>query len=70
MPKLLLIVGIAIIVAGAIALLFSALQRYGYYNLLDADAERYIKLRRRMIRFFAIGITLVVIGIACIIICK
>jgi len=68
LKKLLLIIGILIIIAGVIALLFSALQGYGYYHLLDGDPEMYLGLHRRMILFFVIGIVLVVIGAACMII--
>ena len=68
MKKLLLIIGIAIIIVGVTALLFSALQRYGYYHLLDGDADLYARLHRRMIVFFVVGILLVVIGVSCIII--
>jgi len=68
MKKLLLILGIVSIIVGMIALLFSALQRHGYYHLLDGDADMYIGLRRKMIIFFVIGIVLEVIGTACIII--
>ena len=68
MKKLLLFMGIVIIIVGTIALLFSALQRHGYYHLLDGDADMYIGLRRKMIIFFVIGIVLEVIGTACIII--
>ena len=68
MKKLLLILGILIIIIGVIALLFSALQGYGYYHLLDGDADIYIRLHRRMILFFVIGIILVVIGVSSIII--
>lgn len=68
MKKLLLILGVVIIIAGVIALLFSALQRFGYYHLLDGDAGMYIGLHWRMIIFFVIGIVLVVIGTVCLII--
>jgi len=68
LKKNLLILGILIIIIGVIALLFSALQGYGYYHLLDGDADLYIRLHRRMILFFVIGIVLVVIGVSCIII--
>ena len=67
MKKLLLIIGIVIILVGVIALVFSALQRYGYYHLLDGDADLYTGLHRRMILFFVIGIILVVMGVSCII---
>ncbi|MBO5126197.1 MAG: hypothetical protein J6D10_01345, partial [Clostridia bacterium] len=62
MKKLLLITGILIIILGVIALLFSALQGYGYYHLLDGDADMYLGMHRRMIQFLVIGIILVVIG--------
>ena len=68
MKKLLLIAGVVIIVAGVIALLFSALQRYGYYYLLDGDADMYIRLHWGMIISLVIGIVLVVMGAACLII--
>ncbi len=60
--------GILIIIAGVAALLFSALQGYGYYHLLDGDADMYLRMHRRMILFFVIGIVLVVSGTACMII--
>lgn len=72
MKKLLLIAGVVIIVAGVIALLFSALQRYGYYHLLDGDADMYIRLHWGMIISLVIslviGIVLVAIGAVCLII--
>ena len=68
MKKLLLIAGVVIIIAGVIALLFSALQRFGYYHLLDGEADLYIRLHWRMIISFVIGIVLAVIGIVCLII--
>ena len=68
MKKLLLIIGVVIVIAGVIALLFSALQRYGYYHLLDGDADMYIRLHWRMIISLVIGIVLVVIGAASLII--
>lgn len=65
---MMLILSILIIIIGVIALLFSALQGYGYYHLLDGDADMYIGLHQRMILFFVIGIILVVIGVSSIII--
>lgn len=65
MKKLLLIIGIVIIIAGVVALLFSALQLYGYYHLLDGDADMYVRLRWGMIVSFVIGIVLVAIGAVC-----
>jgi len=68
LKKLLLIFGILILISGAIALVFSALQGYGYFHLLDGDADLYIRLHRRMILFFVIGIVLSLLGILCMII--
>ena len=68
MKKFLLILGILIIIAGVAALLFSALQGYGYYHLLDGDGDMYLRMHRRMILYLVIGIVLVVIGTACMII--
>ena len=62
LKKLLLMAGVVIIVAGVIALIFSALQRYGYYHLLDGDADLYLRLHWRMIISFVIGIVLVAMG--------
>ena len=68
MKKLLLIIGVVIIIAGVIALLFSALQRFGYYHLFDGDADLYIRSHWRMIISLVIGIVLAVIGAVCLII--
>ena len=67
MKKGLLIIGIVILIAGVIALLFSALQRFGYYHLLDGEADRYIRLHGRMIISLVIGIVLVAMGAVCLI---
>ena len=68
MKNHLLIIGIVVITVGVIALLFSALQRYGYYHLLDGEADMCIGLHGRMIISFVIGIVLVATGAACLII--
>jgi len=57
-----LLFGIAVIAAGVLALLFSALQLYGYYHILDADAEVFARLRQRMIVSFVAGIVLAAAG--------
>lgn len=68
MEKLLFVFGIISIVACVLSLLYGALNRFGYYNLLDADGGKYTKLRRRMTTSFALGIVLAVVGIACLVI--
>ena len=68
MRTFLLIIAIVNIVICVISLLFSALNRHGYYHLLDGDGDTYIRLRRRMKEFFVIGIITAAVGITCIII--
>lgn len=63
-----LIVGIISVIVSVLSLLYSALNRHGYYNLLDGEGDIYTRLHRRMIVFFVIGIVLAVIGIVCVII--
>jgi len=65
MKKLLLIVGIILITAGVLFLLFGVLNWHGYYHLLDGSPEHYISMHRRMIVGFTIGSVLAVIGILC-----
>lgn len=64
MKRLLFIVGIISLIVCALSLLFSALNCFGYYHVLDGSAELYIRLHRRMLLFFVIGIVLAVIGTA------
>ncbi len=67
MKQFLLIMGIVIIITGVTALFFSLLQGYGYYHLLDGDADLYSRLLQRMMVFLVVGILLVVMGVLCII---
>ena len=67
MKKLLLIIGVVLIIAGVIALLFSALQLYGYYHLLDGEADMYVAMRWKMSISLVIGIVLLAMGAVCII---
>lgn len=68
MKNLLFVAGIVLILVGVFALIFSVLQGYGYYHLLDGEAELYVRLRWRMIIFFIIGIVLAVLGTVCFIV--
>lgn len=65
MEKSLLIVGIISIIACVLSLLYAALNRFGYYNILDADGDKYTRLHRRMTVSFTLGIALAIVGIAC-----
>ena len=68
MKRLLLIVGIACLIAGVLSLLIGAFNRFGYYSVLDGSSELYARLHQWMIIGFTAGIVLVVIGAACLII--
>lgn len=65
MEKTLLVVGIISIIACVLSLLYAALNRFGYYNILDAEADKYKKLHQGMIASFALGVAFAVVGIAC-----
>lgn len=68
MKRVLLIIGIVLIIASILALLYAALSRYGYYHMLDGSAAHYANLHRRMTVSFIVGLVLAVLGAACIII--
>lgn len=68
MKKLLLIVGIIFLVACVLALLFAALNLFGYHNVMDGSSNLYARLHQRMIVSFIVGIVLGIIGTACLII--
>ncbi|MBP3730762.1 MAG: hypothetical protein J6I40_04740 [Mailhella sp.] len=68
MKKMLLLVGVTIMIAGALSLLYAALNLFGFYHVLDGSAELYISLHRRMIIFGVTGIFLVMFGAICFII--
>ena len=67
MKKRLLIVGIILIVASVVSLLFAALQLFGYYHVLDGSAALYARLHRRAITFFIAGGALACGAVACLI---
>ena len=64
MRKWLLILGVIVIIAAAVALAFAALNLSGYYNVMDGSSALYDRLHRRAILFFIIGGVLVVGGVA------
>ena len=65
MKKLLMIIGIVLIVACVLSLLFALLNLFGYRHVLDGSAELYGSLHRRMLVFLIVGIVLAVIGAVC-----
>ena len=62
---MLLIVGIILIIACVLSLLYAALNQFGYYHVLDGSGELYSMLHQRMIIFGLIGIVLAVLGTLC-----
>ncbi|MBR4906259.1 MAG: hypothetical protein IKZ44_05325 [Clostridia bacterium] len=67
MKKWLLAIGIVLIVASILSLLFAALQLFGYYHVLDGSATLYARLHRRAIVSFIVGGALAVGAVACLI---
>ena len=68
MKKLLLIIGIILIAAGILCLLFALLSRFGYYHMLDGSNELYQRLHRRMVVFTVTGAVLAAAGTVCIVV--
>ena len=67
MKKLLTILGIVLLAACVLSLLFALLNLFGYYHVLDGSAELYSRLHRRMLVFLVLGIVLAVGGAACLV---
>ena len=65
MKKMLLTVGIILIIACVLSLLYAALNLFVYYHALDGSAELYSRLHQRMITFGIIGIVIAVLGTLC-----
>ena len=64
----LLIVGIVLLVACVLSVLYAALNLYGYHNLLDGTQEHYKNLHKRAVTFFIVAAVLLLLGVACLII--
>ena len=67
MKKWLLVIGIILIVASVVSLLFAALQLFGYYHVLDGSAALYARLHQRAIVSFIVGGVLACGAVACLI---
>ncbi|MBR6794251.1 MAG: hypothetical protein IKM48_07870 [Clostridia bacterium] len=65
MKKILLVIGIICFAACLLALLFAALNWFGYYNLMDGSHELYAKLQWRMIAGLITAAVLAASGIVC-----
>lgn len=68
MKIFLLILGIVLIVACVLSILFAALNLFGYYNVKDGSNELYNGLQRRAVIFFIVGAVLAAAAAVCFII--
>lgn len=68
MRKLLLIVGVIIIIACILSLLYAMLNFSAYKSLRDGTPEHYERLYKKAITFLVIGIILALIGVFCFIV--
>lgn|GEM_PF-1801539 len=68
MHKVLFILGIVCIVIAVIALLYAALQRFGYYHVLDGDSDMYARMHLHMMVSFVIGIVFAIAAVVCFVI--
>ena len=68
MKIVLLVVGIISIIACVLSLLYAALNRHGYYHLLDGDGDMYSRMHRRMIVSLVVGIIFAALAAVCLII--
>ena len=68
MKKFLLAVGIILIAAAVLSLLFAAFCRHAYLGAMDASHEQLERLLKRAVVCFAAGLVLAAVGTACLII--
>ena len=66
MKNLLLIVGVIVIIACIMSLLFAGLNLFGYYHALDGSPDFYARLHRRAIFWGGVGVVLAAVGTACV----
>jgi uncharacterized membrane protein HdeD (DUF308 family) len=63
--RLFLFLGIVLIAAAVLALLFAWLNRFAFYHLMDGSSAQYAGFHHRMIVSFAAGIVLALAGAVC-----
>lgn len=68
MRKILLIAGIILFVACAIAFLAAIFFNYAYMHVLDGSTELYARLHSRAVIALVVGIVLAAVGIVCFIV--
>ncbi|MDO4478093.1 MAG: hypothetical protein Q4B73_03505 [Lachnospiraceae bacterium] len=68
MKKGLLIIGIILIIAGCLALLFAGLSQMAFNGLMDGSGALYARLHSRMLIHLIGGLVLAVAGIVCLIV--
>ena len=65
MRRALLFAGVVLLAVGVAALVFAALNLFGYHHVLDGSSALYVSLHRRAILCFALGGLLLLGGAAC-----
>ena len=68
MKIFLLIIGIVVIVASVLSLLFAVLNLFGYYHTLDGSHELYARMQRRAAIFFTVGAVSAAVAVVCLIV--
>ena len=68
MKNLLLIVGIVLVVACIIALLFAVVNMMSYHSLRDGTAAHYQRLHQKMIIYYIVGAVLLLLAVICFVI--
>lgn len=65
MRKALFIAGVVLLAVGVPALVFAAMNLFGYHHVLDGSSALYASLHRRAILFFSLGGLLLLGGAVC-----
>ena len=68
MKIFLLVLGIVMIAAAVLSVLFAALNLYGYYHTHDGSPELYARMQRRAVIFFIVGAVLAAAAVVCFIV--
>lgn len=65
MRRGLLIAGVVLLAVGVPALVFAAMNLFGYYHVLDGSPALYAALHSRAVLFFVLGGLLILGGAVC-----
>ncbi|MBR6007136.1 MAG: hypothetical protein IK064_05855 [Clostridia bacterium] len=68
MKKMIMIIGVILLIASVVCLLYAVMNRYVFYHVLDASAEKLDMLHHRMVVSLTVGLVLAAAGAACVVI--